>query len=162
MNGSTGNTASGAFEKPNRRETNFDLLLARRMLPLIGRIVADMVQARQRLGQLLAEQNHLDRNRRTLAWPERSRRYQLREDVAGTEQQLQAVCTELDNLGAVLVDPKTPAVGFPTVVKGRRAYFSWQPGEDELKYWHFAGDRVRRPIPAAWVRAEDLSTVGKS
>ena len=162
MNGSTGNTASGAFEKPERRDTILNLSTARRMLPLVRRIVADIQHAGQRLTQLQPEQDRLDRQRRTLSWPERSRRYQLREEIAAGERQLQDARAELDVLGVVLVNATAAAVGFPTVVNGRRAFFSWRPGEDDLKYWHFAGDEVRRLIPLTWARAEDISLSGKS
>jgi hypothetical protein len=161
MNGSTGNTASGAYEKPNRREVVLNLSTCRRMLPLIRRIAGDIHNNRRRLEQLQPEQERLDRHRHTLSWPQRSRRYQLREEIAAVEQQLQVAVAELDNLGVVLVDAGPDWVGFPTMVNGRRAFFSWKPGEDDLRFWHFAGEAVRRLIPASWVRADELSVTGK-
>jgi hypothetical protein len=162
MNGGAGNTASGAFEKPDRRETLFTLTVARRMVPLVRRIVADVCQNRQRLGLAQPELEVLDRQRHDLRWPERSRRYQLREEVATAEQHLQQALAELEPLGVVLVDADAGRVGFPTIVNGRRAYFSWKPGEETLKFWHFAGETVRRLIPLSWSRTEDISLTGKS
>jgi hypothetical protein len=161
MNGSTGNTASGAFDKPDRRETLLNLTTARRMLALVRRIVADVSQALEELGRLCPEQERLDQQRRTLSWPERSRRYQLREEITAAEQALQQARSELENLGVVLVDEEAGWVGFPTVVNGRRAFFSWKPGEDSLKFWHFAGETVRRLIPASWTKADDITLTRK-
>jgi hypothetical protein len=57
---------------------------------------------------------------------------------------------ELELLGAILINQSTGQVGLPTVVNGRPAFFSWQVGEDNVSYWHFDGEAVRRPIPASW------------
>jgi hypothetical protein len=162
MNGSTGNTASGAFEKPERREKVLSLSTSQRMLTLVRQIVTDIEVAGDRLTQLQPEQDRLDRQRRTLSWPERSRRYQVREEIAAAERQLQEARAELDNLGVVLVDPDTGWVGFPTMVNERRAFFCWKPGDDDLKYWHFAGEAVRRIIPSSWAMAQEVSLSGKS
>jgi len=162
MNGSSGNTASGAFEKPERGDTLLNLTTCRRMLPLVRQILNDIGQAHQEVERLHPELNRLDRQRRTLSWPERSRRYQIQEQIANTEQQLQQSLVELDGLGLVLVNPEACWVGFPTVVNGRKAFFSWKPGEETLKFWHFAGETVRRLIPQAWAKVDDVALTGKS
>ena len=41
---------------------------------------------------------------------------------------------------------------YPTLVHARRAYFSWQVGEESLEFWTYAGDTVRRPVPASWTK----------
>jgi hypothetical protein len=161
MNGSTGNTASGAFETPGRREAVLNLTTARRMVPLVRRIITDLARARQDLARLQPEQERLDRQRRTLSWPERSRRYQLREEIAAADLALQEARAELEVLGVVLVDEEVGAIGLPTLVNGRRAFFSWMPGEEGLKFWHFAGETLRRPIPASWTKADDTTLTGK-
>ena len=161
MNGSTGNTASGAFEKPGRREALLSLSTARRMLPLVGRVVADILHAQEQLLRLYPEQDRLEQRRHTLSWPDRARRYELREEIGAAEQALQAARAELELLGLALVDAEAGWVGFPTMVNGRRSFFSWKPGEDKLKFWHFAGETVRRLIPADWARADDVTLSGK-
>src|SRR5437588_3954112 len=88
MNGSTENRAQGASEKPGRRPTVFNLATARRMLPLVQRIVSDVTHYRRLLAGLRPEQCRLDRQRRTLAWPERWRRYQIQEEIAGADHRL--------------------------------------------------------------------------
>jgi hypothetical protein len=152
MSSPTGDTASSVPKKSERREVVFTLAMAHRMLPLVRRIVADLVHAQQRLGELLPEQERLDRQRRHLAWPERWRRYQLREDIAGIAQHQQEALAELEGLlGVALVDSVEGRVGFPTVVNDRPAFFSWRLGEEVLEHWHFVGETIRRTIPAAWL-----------
>jgi hypothetical protein len=157
MNGSTENTAHGASEKPGRREALFNLATAQGMLPLVRRIVADVLQQQHSLAQLHPEQNRLDRQRHTLSWPERSRRYQVQEEIATANQRLQEALVELANLGVVLVNAQEGQVGFPTVVNSRPAYFSWRPGEEQLRHWHHPEETVRRPIPASWAKSAHIS-----
>jgi hypothetical protein len=154
MSGSTENRTSGAFEQSRGPSATFTWSAAQHMLPLVGRIVADVLQHRQLLRRMCVEKDHLDRNRRSLAWPARSRRYQLQEEIAIAENDLKSALGELETLGVVLVDRAAGQVGFPTFVNNRPACFSWRPGEEGLRYWHFADDATRHEIPASWTKPE--------
>src|SRR5262249_38711047 len=105
--------------------------------------------------QMYFEKDRLDRLRRTLAWPERSRRYQLHEEITGGELGLQEVLAELDGLGVALLDREAGQIGFPTVVNNRQAYLSWNAGGEGLACGHCAEERVRRPIPPAWTKGPE-------
>jgi hypothetical protein len=126
------------------------------MLPLVRRIVDDLVSSRDRLRRLLPEMDCLDRRRRELAWPQRSRRYTLREQIADEEQNATQASTELDSLGLVLIDSELGQVGFPTMVNNRKAFFSWRPGEETVYFWHFADDADRRSIPVSWTKSTEF------
>jgi hypothetical protein len=152
MNGWTGNMASGAPERPEQEHGFIELTTARRMLPLVRRVVEEIIKTRQEQAQLVLEQEGLDRKRRGLDWPGRQRRYHVHEEVAGVEGRLNALLAELQSLKVVLLDADTGRVGFPTAVNNRPAYFSWTPGEAEVTFWHFAGEDVRRPIPKLWAK----------
>ena len=149
MNGSAENRASEASEQSGGRESVLTWVAANRMLPLVQRIAADLVACQARLAQLQPKKDSLDRQRHTLAWPQRARRYQLQEQITGGEEEMRLVLGELDNLGLTLVDPGTGQIGFPTLVNRRRAFFSWLPGDDKLVFWHYLDDFERRPIPAS-------------
>ncbi len=162
MNGSTENTAHGAPEKSSRRDVVLSLATACSMLPLVQRIVDDVLQYHQRLAQLLPEHDRLRRQRQSLSWPQRSRRYHIQEEIAAADGRLQEALAELSSLGVVLLDPTEGRVGFPTVVNGRFAYFSWRCGEDSVDHWHFPEETCRRNIPANWARTAEGSLSGKS
>src|SRR5262245_59166246 len=162
MSGFPGNTASNASERPDRRETAMNLLTARRMLPLVQRIVEDILTDQKALKRLQPEQERLQRQRRELCWPERQRRYQLQEEITNLERHLQEALLELQGLALTLLDGRSGRIGFPTIVNDRRAYFSWRPGEDTIRSWHFAEETVCRPIPASWLKVGDISLTGKS
>ena len=151
MSGFPGNTAN-ASERPERRETAMNLLTARRMLPLVQRIVEDILSDHKALEPLQTEQERLDRQRRDLHWPERQRRYQVHEDITGIERRLQDSLQELQKLALTLLDPKVGRIGFPTIVNDRRAYFAWRPDDEGLDFWSYAGDSQRRPVPEDWTR----------
>jgi hypothetical protein len=130
------------------------------MLPLISHIGGEILDLHRRLGGLAREQGRLDRQRRTLDWPARSRRYQVRDELVEVEERLKAARLELERLGIVLLDPATGRVGLPTAVSGHRAFFSWMPGDEGLRFWHFAGEMTRRSIPANWKETGEAKLTG--
>src|SRR4051794_11391445 len=89
MNGSKGNAASNASELPDRREIVFNLNTANRMLPLVQRVVDDILTSRKALIKLEPERARLDRQKRDLVWQERQRRYLVHAEVAAVDQHLQ-------------------------------------------------------------------------
>lgn len=162
MNGSAENRASDASESSGRRDVVLNLGTARRMLPLVARIVADLMALQRHRPQLAAEQGQLDRQRHTLAWPQRQRRYHLHEELITVDRQLSEAQAELEQLGVALIEAQEGRVGLPTMVNGHLAFFSWRPGDEGLRHWHFAGERVRRTIPASWKDTGDARLLGKS
>lgn len=152
MSGFTENRASDASEQPGGEPIVLTWGAAGAMLPLVGRIAADVVGLHDRLVRLRPERDRLDRARFTLAWPERARRYQLQEEAAVAQRHLQEATAELEGLGLALLHGPTGLVGFPTIVNDRAAYFSWKPGEESLEFWNYADDLLRRPVPPAWTR----------
>jgi len=99
MNGSTGNKAFGASEKPERGEVFLSLGTAQRMLSLVQRIVEDILENQKALEKLVPEQERLCRQRRQLAWPERQRRYVLQEEITQAERNLEEAREEMQVLG---------------------------------------------------------------
>lgn len=153
--------ASNASHKSGKAELVLDLPTVNKMLPLVQRIVADLIAAEGELGPLLWERERLERNRRTLDWPARQRRYQVDEDVRIVEKRRKDLATELEGLGVAVIDAIHGRTGFPTIVNGKAAFFSWQPGEDLVGFWHFQGDERRRPIPPSWLQGPPVSAPTK-
>ncbi|MGL4554713.1 MAG: DUF2203 family protein [Gemmataceae bacterium] len=151
MSGFTENRTPGASEHAGAPARLLTWQAAKAMLPLVGRIAADISATAKRRDGLRAERAGLDDARRVLDWPRRRRLYQLEEEVSAAEADLRRVTGELDGLGVTLLDAARGLVGFPTMVNQRRAFFSWQPGEDELGYWQYAGDLARREVPGDWI-----------
>jgi hypothetical protein len=153
MNGSTENRTPGASEKPGRQEISLKLPVARSMIPLVKRIVDDILNNRKELALLTPEQDRLFRHRRDLSWPERARRYRLQEEVTAIERRIEEALAELASLGVQLIDGEQGRVGFQTIVNGRAAFFSWQPGDEGIDFWHFPEEMTRHAIPTSWSKA---------
>jgi hypothetical protein len=147
---STPNRASNPAGKPRRKEITLDLTTARQMLPLIKSIVSDIVTSRTMIDKLVPEQDRLDRQRRDLVWQERQRRYQVRDEITAAEKQLTNALGELTALGVSLLDAEIGEVDFPTKINGRPAAYNWKMGEEAVRFWHYAGEMQRRPIPTDW------------
>ena len=157
MSGSKGFRTPDATDKSERGATNLNLKTVQRMLPLVQRIVDDILAHQQAIGRLQPEEEVLDQRKRVLAWPQRQRRYQVKEEMARADLGLHDALAELHELGVILLDNARGRVGFPTIVNDRRAYFSWYPGEDGLHSWQFADEDVTRPIPVAWLKEISLA-----
>lgn len=138
-------------EEAEGRTAVLSLTTARRMLPLVQRIVADLLLSRRNLSKLQPEEERLHRVRRNLTWPERERRYAIQEEMTQLDRSVQEALAEMDGLGVAVLDPEEGRIGFPTKVNGKKAFFSWQPGEDTLRHWHFAQEGTLRTIPASWL-----------
>lgn len=137
--------------KPKKsKDVQFDLATARRMLPLVRGIVADIVATHARLGVLVPESEKLERDRRALDWAARQRRYAMTDEIAAAEKAFGAAVAELATLGVGLADADAGQVDFPTRINSRPAAFSWAHGEDALTHWRYAGEEHRRSIPADW------------
>jgi hypothetical protein len=153
--------AFGSSVKPKRKEVNLDLSTARNMLPLVRSIVQDIVKTTEHLNQLQPEQESLDRHRRDLVWQERERRYQIHEEVIVCEKKLNEAVKELNELGLSLLDNGKGRIAFPTRINGRSAIFSWQPDEENVNFWSYEEEELRRPIPADWLSGTPLRMKGK-
>lgn len=152
MSGSRSYSASDASERPERNEIVLSLVTVQKMLPLVKRIATDILANRSASIRLQPEEARLDRQKRKLDWPQRQRRYQIKEEMAAAEQALHAAQMELGELGLVLLDEAEARIGFPTLVNNRRAYFSWRVEDESLQNWQFADEDTQRPIPASWLK----------
>ena len=152
MSGSRSFSTPDASETPERSEAVLSLKTVQKMLPLVKRIVEDILANHRAVLRLYPEADRLDRQRHQLDWPGRQRRYQIKEELARADQSLQANVAELHELGLVLLDESLGQIGFPTLVNNRKAYFSWHSGEETLNTWQFADEDVQRPIPASWLK----------
>jgi hypothetical protein len=157
MSSSKGFRTPDASDKPERGEVNLSLKTVQRMLPLVQRIVDDILASQKAVLRLQPQEQSLDRQKRELTWPERQRRYQIKDEITLAETNLQDALGELRELGVVLLDTDQGRVGFPTLVNNRRAYFSWRAGEEGLHSWQFADEDLTRPIPSAWLKEISFS-----
>ncbi|MER3416771.1 MAG: DUF2203 domain-containing protein [Gemmataceae bacterium] len=135
-----------------RHSTSITLAQARRMLPLVSRVVADIRDHWRQLTALELEQARLDARRRHLAWPDRRRRYQIAEEIQYHVRELRSALAELDTLEVVLVDPEKGEAAFPTTIHGQPGFFLWTLGQDAPHWWCYADETRRRIVPEHWLQ----------
>src|SRR5947209_19873468 len=99
MSGPTENRASNAPAQPERHTRVMNLTTARKMLPLVQRIVVDIVHCQNRLEALQPRKDSLDRHKKDLSWPERQRRYALHEEMTQLERKVSETFAELELFG---------------------------------------------------------------
>jgi len=120
------------------------------MLPLVSRIVRDIVDANGRMhSTYLAAQRHVQAGE-TDAAEELQDRLQ---DIAFERGEF---VEELERLGVELKDPAIGLVDFPARLGDRVVYLCWKLGEERVEHWHElqAGFSGREPIAGNFLAEE--------
>ena len=119
---------------------------AERTLPLVRRIVEDVVQEYERWRALVAELE-LANTHRTADEPA-PRAEALERATLDSAARIDAFVGELASLGLVFQSYELGLVDFPTTVDGRPASLGWRLGEPTVRFWHErgAGFLGRRPL----------------
>jgi hypothetical protein len=124
---------------------------ANRMLPLVGRIVADVV-AGYRRWQELVDAFELAAARSRADEPD-AEAVRLQREAQQAAAEVEGFLAELEALGVQCKSPDVGLVDFPAEHDGRTVYLCWRLGEPSVQYWHEvdAGFAGRRPLarPAA-------------
>ena len=124
--------------RPRRR---FTLAEARRALPLVSRIAADVSGA-------YAEAR--DAHARLSDASTRERRRELEADLDRVVNRLQVYLDELADIGVELKDYSAGLLDFVAVHEGREVFLCWKLGEQTIEHWHEvdAGFAGRQPVEA--------------
>src|SRR6266852_5748555 len=99
MSGSRSYPTSDASESPERNEVVLNLKTVQKMLPLVQQIAQDIMARHGAIERLQPEEECLDRQRHSLDWPRRQRRYEVKEELAKAAKELEIATAELRDLG---------------------------------------------------------------
>ena len=119
---------------------------ANRTLPLVRRIVEDVVASQRRWQETIAELDVVAAGARTdLPDP---RIVALEKQAQLITEELDAFQAELDSLGIQLKDRRIGLIDFPSELDGRRVLLCWRLGEPSVQFWHDedAGFAGRQPL----------------
>lgn len=124
---------------------------ANRTLPLVRRIVEDVVREHARWQQAVVELELRSSGvHPTLPDPR----------VTALERAVQAIAREIDGLegeltelGVQLKDRRIGLIDFPSELEGRRVLLCWRLSEPSVQYWHdeSAGYAGRQPLSTSLV-----------
>ena len=120
---------------------------ANRTLPLVRRIVEDIVREHRRWQEAIVE---LDLAAAPAVSPELPdpRIVALEKKIQRIAREIDAFQAELESIGIQLKDRRIGLIDFPSEVDGRPMLLCWQLGEPSVQFWHevdsgFAG---RQPL----------------
>lgn len=131
----------------------FTVDLANRMLPLVKRIVRDIVDTRAAWQEKVREfemATALSRADRPS-----KRAVELEKEVQRLAHEVEGFVIELGELGVQLKDFEMGLVDFPSEIDGQPACLCWKLDEASVMYWHEeqAGYANRRPLAPAFPAA---------
>jgi hypothetical protein len=124
---------------------------ANRALPLVRRIVEDIVRSHRRWIDVV-QQIELLASGVTADRPD-ARVTALEREALSLAHEVDAFERELEVLGVSLKDRQMGLIDFPGEHEGRRVWLCWRLGEPAVRYWHEldAGFAGRQPLRAAAV-----------
>ncbi len=123
---------------PSRPAKRFTLAQANSALPLVKRVVADIVKTHQQIDSLQS----------SLAMANAKDQPKIQPELDRAVEHLQAYVDELQNVGCDLKDYQMGLVDFLGRHRGHDVSLCWKLGEERIGYWHelhtgFAG---RQPV----------------
>ncbi|HET7456360.1 MAG TPA: DUF2203 domain-containing protein [Gemmatimonadaceae bacterium] len=120
---------------------------ANRSLPLVRRIVEDVVSQYRRWQDRVRELETLNAVR--TAADDIPRATELEAEIHALAVEIEGFRRELRDLGLEVKDYSRGLVDFPAVIGGREVFLCWRIGEPAVQFWHDkdAGFAGRRPIP---------------
>lgn len=113
----------------------FTLDQANKTLPLVRRVVADVVEEYRKWKdvvfryELLAAGSKADEG-------ESPEQVTLRHQVDESAQKINGFLDELGRIGCVFKGFEEGLVDFPHQMDGREVYLCWKLGEDQVEHWH--------------------------
>ncbi|MCE5326843.1 MAG: DUF2203 domain-containing protein [Planctomycetaceae bacterium] len=134
------NNATQHVRPARARRRYFSIEHANRSLVLLTRVVADIVDDYQRLGEyqetLEAGGSDDDVRRRTEGL------------LTHSVTRIRCCLQELDDLGVEITDWSRGAVDFPSLAAGREIRLCWALGEGRVRFWHEVNEdpSAHRPI----------------
>jgi len=135
----------------------FTVEQANRTLPLVRRIVEDIVREHRRWQEKILELELVGSSAAApavngvAASPSDERAAAIERDAMAIARDIDAFEAELQELGIALKDRRLGLIDFPGEIDGRQVWLCWRLGEPSVQYWHDldAGYAGRQPLPAA-------------
>ncbi len=119
---------------------------ANRTLPLVRRIVADIVSTHGQLVERLQEYRTLDAD----AEADGQRRKKLESELEELTSTVNRFVAELEEIGVLFKGFEEGLVDFYALMDGRPIFLCWKLGEESIEWWHEleAGFAGRQALPA--------------
>lgn len=124
----------------------FTIQEANRTLPLVRRIVADLIALHPRWRAAVVAFEAAQVGVTSAEESDESR--ELRLEAGRLAGEIEACHDELGQIGCIFKDFEVGLIDFPALHEGRMVYLCWRHGEARIEHWHEldAGFAGRRPL----------------
>lgn len=127
-------------DSTDRSITTFTASSATQMLPLVSRIVDDLLRLDRAIQAQREQLSGVDKLASTIDQPDYQEELSdIRGSLDHDQQRFETFLGELKSLGVSPHLPFDGSVDFPTDLNRRHVRLCWQPGEDRVEYWHEVG-----------------------
>lgn len=129
------------------------------MVPLVWRVLRDLVAANARLAHQERRLDLLEDCRHSTNYAVREQYYQSLRERNLANKDREDLIGELEGLGVTILDQRRGMVGFPfrwsrnVRSRTRRAHFLlklWDDPEKGIQHWRFDGEEIERRVPSHW------------
>jgi len=127
---------------PSKNKRRFSLEQANKALPLVSRIVRDIVATHQNITTLQAKQAPAATGKGgkvvkpAVAVDKNTSKFGGDKELEAAVDRLQGFVDELMSIGVELKDYQTGLVDFIGRHQGRDVYLCWKLGEESVTHWH--------------------------
>ncbi|NIW35165.1 MAG: DUF2203 family protein [Gemmatimonadetes bacterium] len=126
---------------------------ANKTLPLVRRIVTDIVAAHDERVARIKEYGHLDHGLSEMT----HRRQELDEELRELTDRINKFIEELEGIGALFKGFDPGLVDFYAMLDDRPVFLCWKLGETKVEHWHEieVGYAGRQPLPEHLAPTDD-------
>ncbi len=126
----------------------FTLAEANRTLPLVKRIVGDIVVLHPQWRDLVSRYEVVAAQAKP-EWGESREQIDLRSQIERVAREINDYLQELEQIGCVFKGFDEGLVDFYGKLDGRDIFWCWKTGEERIDHWHEleAGYPGRKPVP---------------
>jgi|SRR5919201_74884 hypothetical protein len=126
----------------------FTLAEANRTLPLVKRVVSDIIAAHAQWKDLVGRYELIAAQARP-DWGESREQLDLKSQIDALAAKISDFEAELQQVGCEFKDYNLGLVDFHGRLEGREILWCWKHGEDRIAHWHEleAGFAGRQPLP---------------
>lgn len=114
------------------------------MLPLVRRIVADILRLSGSIDAQREQLRGIDKLTATIDQPDyREELSDIRGSLAEDEHRLEGCFSELAALGLEVHQPFDGSIDFPAILNRRSIRLCWRPEDERVEHWHEIGQSVK-------------------
>ncbi len=121
---------------------------ANRMLPLLARVVGDIVRVWDQIILKRTELECIEKNSdRTESANRQDEVQEFKNELNRLIDRINGYIREIEDLGCFVQEFKRGVINFPSLYVGRKVFLCWKPGDGEVRHWHELDESYNERTP---------------